>query len=147
VLKNKYEFNNLMSKNIFACPIKSHINDDYNRHYGSYNEPLVQQVLIKLHLENRINELRLCWANSFALHYSKLPIFLNMTINIITKNKHDACDGERFLAGILYTLNNYKNDTIEDIYTEEEIGPLWSIDIPSFNETKYCFTKKITNKH
>ena len=147
VLKNKYDFNNLTINNVFACPIKTHINDNYNRHELDYLQPNIQNILKKLHLENSINELRLCWANSFVLQKSKIIKFMNIVYNIITKNKNDACDAERFLSPILYTLNNYKNNTIDNIYSEEEVQALWSVDIPSLYETKYCFVKKLTNKN
>lgn len=146
VLKEKFDFHNFIDNSIFACPIKSHINDNYNRHSHDYENPFTKTILNKLNLENKINELRLCWANSFVLHKSKIKPFLELVINIITKNKEDACACERFLSPILYKLNNYKNDTLENIYTEEEIGPLWNIDITK-SESKYCFMKKITNKH
>ena len=147
VIKNKYDFNNLLINNITATPIKSHINDNYNRHYASYLRPLVQSVLIKLNLNNSINDLRICWANSFILHNSKIEDFLCITNDIIIINKDGACDCERFLAGILYKLNNNKNYTIDDIYKEHEIHPhLWNIDILT-NITHYYFTKKITNKN
>lgn len=146
VLKNKFNFNNFIDNNTFACPIKSHINDDYNRHACDYENPFIKTLLTNLNLENRVNDLRLCWANSFVLHNSKVKPFLDIVIDIITKNKFDACLCERFLSPILYKLNNYKNDTLENIYGEEEIGPLWNVDVVK-TESNYCFMKKLTNKH
>lgn len=146
VLKNKFDFNNFIYNDIFACPIKCHINDNYNRHAHDYEEPFIKSILNKLNLQNRVHDLRLCWANSFVLHKSKVNQFLKMVRNIFITSKGHACSCERLLSPILFTLNNYKNDTLEDIYTEEEIGPLWTIDVAN-TETKYFFMKKLTNKH
>lgn len=147
ILKNKYDFNNLVQNNIFAMPIKTHINDSCNRHAHDYYSPLVQKILKRLHLEDKIDELRLCWANSFVLHKSKVEQFMTIVFDIITKNKDDACECERFLSPILYTLNNYKNSTLENIYAEEEVDPLWSVDVPTIENKKHFFIKKINNKH
>lgn len=146
VLKNKYDFNNLIENNIFACPIKAHIDDNYNRYEESYYTNLVQIVLNRITLNDKINELRLCWANSFVLHKSKMEEFLNLTDDIIITQKSHSCDSERFLSAIMYKLNNYRNYTIDNIYTEEEIHPLWNIDIPNI-ESKYYFVKRITGKN
>jgi len=183
VLKNKYDFNNLLVNDIFACPIKSHKNDNYNRHYDSYFTPYVQLILNRLNLQNSINDLRLCWANSFVIHKSKVEEFLNITNDIIITSKDQACECERIFSAILYKLNNYtplnnsirtagefstklpvtdlniapqrgtdsnlhryKNSIVEDVYnTNEEIDPLWNIDIPNI-KTDHFFTKRLTNK-
>jgi len=146
VLKNKFDFYKFIENNVFACPIKCHIDDNFNRHSNDYYDPLVSTLLHKLNLQNNINDLRLCWANSFVLHNSKVKQFYELVKDIITKNKTDACLVERLLSPILYTLNNYKNYTLDNIYTEQEIYDLWSIDVKNTN-THYHFMKKLTNKH
>jgi hypothetical protein len=147
VLKNKYDFNNLIENNIFACPIKTYIDDNCNRYHDNYNTNLVQIILNRTNLTNNINELRLCWANSFVLHKSKIEEFLNLTDDLIITQKSHSCDCERFLSAIMYKLNNYKNYTIDNMYTEEEIKPhLWNIDIPN-TESKYYFVKRLTAKN
>lgn len=145
VLKNKYDFNNLMKHNIMACPIQTFINDNYNRLYDSYFTPLVTKVLNRLNLNNNINDLRLCWSNSFVLHKSRLEEFRNITYDINITNKSETCDCERFLSAILYKLNNNINYTIDNIYTQAEIEPLRSVDIPNV-KTHYYFAKRLSNK-
>jgi hypothetical protein len=146
VLKNKYNFNNLIENNVFACPIKTHINDNHNRHQHSYYTKLVQIILNRTNLNDKINELRLCWANSFILHKSKVEDFLNLTDDLIITTKKESQDGERYLSAIIYKLNNYNNFAIENVYTDEEIHPhLWHIDIPN-TESKFYFEKRISDK-
>jgi hypothetical protein len=146
ILKHKYDFNNLIVNNVFACPIKTHINDTYNRHNHDYQEGFVYDIVKKMNLENRTQELRICWANSFLLHKSKIIDFILIASDIVTKNKADACSCERFLSPILYKLNNYRNYTVDDIYSEEEIDNLWVFNPITFIENKFCFVKKLTNK-
>ena len=146
VLTNKFDFNNFIANETFACPIKTFINDTFNRHSHTFNTPLVELILNRLNLQNNINDLRLCWVNSFVIHKSKIEEFLHITNDIITINKYHSCECERFLSPILYKLNNYKNSAIEDIYTQDEIGPLWNIDIPNI-KTNHFFTKRLTNKN
>ena len=104
VLKNKYDFNNLIENNIFACPIKTHINDNHNRHHDSYYTNLVQIILNRTNLNDRIHELRLCWANSFVLHKSKMEEFLNLTDDLIIINKNIICI--RCYIYIIIKINN-----------------------------------------
>ena len=146
VLTNKYDFNNLSINNIFACPIMTLTDDTSNRFFDSYFNPLVRSILKKTNLEEKINELRICWGNSFVINNSKVEEFLEITHDIIILNKNHACDTERFLSAIMYKLNNYKNYSIDIIYGENEVNYLWNVDIPSFKTTR-CFTKKLTNKN
>ena len=146
VLTNKYDFNNLLINKVFASPIMTLIDDKTNRYYDSYFTPLVNIILKKTNLEEKINELRICWANSFIINNSKVEEFLKITNDLIILNKSDACDCERLLSAIMYKLNNYKNYSICNIYGENEMSNMWNVDIPSFKTTRY-FTKKITNKN
>lgn len=146
VLTNKYDFNQLLENNTLACPIKLHNADTFNRHYGSFFTPIVTHVLKKTNLEHRIQELRLCWANSFILHTSTIEIFQSFVSDITVKSKDQSQETERFLGAIIFILNNNKNTSIEEIYTEEEIHPhLWNIDIPNTKTSNY-FTKRLTSK-
>ena len=155
VLTNKFDFNNFIENKTFACPIKCYINDTFNRHSDTFNTPLVKLILNRLNLQNNINDLRLCWANSFVIHKSKIEEFLHITNDIITINKYHACECERLFGAIIYKLNNYKNTQIEDMYDYEDIWnnnmnakkpKLYTIDVPNI-ETKNIFTKKITDKN
>jgi hypothetical protein len=147
VLTNKYNFNNLSLNNTLACSIKGNQTSINNDHYDSFFTELVTHVLKKINLEERINELQLCWANSFVLHVSKIEEFNLIVSDINIVNKYHACECERFFGGILFTLNNNINTSIENIYNQEEIHPhLWHIDIPN-TKTSYFFTKRLSNKH
>ena len=64
---------------------------------------------------NFLDEITFCCCNSFILHGSKIKDFLEITKNIIIKDKYGSNCGERFLARILYELNNHKVDYINDL--------------------------------
>jgi hypothetical protein len=130
-----------------ACPIKGYIKDTHNRHGDSFDTPICQDILKRMKLNNSIDKLRICWANSFVLHKSKIEDFNLLVSDIIIINKTNACECERFFGAILFVLNNNVNTALEDIYTEKEIHPyLWNIDIPNISTTNY-FTKRLSNKH
>lgn len=148
ILKNRYDFNILTEKNVLATTISQHIltrNDDSNFLYHDYiTRPFVMSILKRLNIENKINNFRLCWGNSFVLHNSKIKDFLDITRDIVVLTKAEACDCERYFSGILYVLNNNKNFKINN-YNEDEVFLLWNIN-PINYETNHYFLKKITNK-
>ena len=147
VLTNKYDFNNLLLNNTMACPIKGYIKDTHNRHGDSFDTPICQDILKRMKLDKSIDKLRICWANSFVLHKSKIEDFNLLVSDIIIINKINACECERFFGAILFVLNNNVNTALEDMYTTQEIHPhLWIIDIPNIITQNY-FTKRLSNKH
>jgi len=79
-----------------------------NSHFGSFcvNENIIN-MLTKLNLQHRINELETCWCNSFILNKIKIIDYLNITKDIIVTNKQQSCDYESYVSGILYYLNDY----------------------------------------
>jgi len=100
ILKNKYDFNILKNNNTNACALHTH--------FGSFyvNENIIN-ILTKINLQHRINELETCWACSFVLNKIKIIDYLNITKDIIATNKQGSHDYERYVSGILYYLNDH----------------------------------------
>ena len=116
VLKNKYDFNNLTINDVKACTIVSHneyINDESP--FTFCNEEN-KNILEQINLYNKLNEITFCWCVSFILHNSVINDFIKLTNHVIIKTKKDSQICERFLARILYELNNHKNFDIDGYY-------------------------------
>jgi hypothetical protein len=142
ILKNKYNFGELAHKNIQACPIYGGYNDYFsNIHvFSGILEPILEYV----NLNKKEALEKFCVHNSFILHHNVLDKFIELTkhIKIITKLESQTC--ERYLAAILYTLNNniyydIDGDFRLKKYNEFKINPY--IDIVA-----HYFIKRIQNK-
>ena len=126
ILHNKYDFNNLLNNNITACPIvgskqgtfANDLKDCMGHHRGHKSQYLIKYVIMKLQLTESIPDLTFCFANSFVLYKSKLNEFNQLTNYIKITNKTQSESSERFLAGVLYLLNDKKNTSIEDTLVE-----------------------------
>ena len=127
VLTNYYDFNNLLENNVMACPLvgssEGYFIADHTSgmsHYTGHKDyDLIKNVISKLNLTESANKLSFCFASSFVLNNSKLIHLLELTKGIKTECKMHSESSERFLAGILYVLNNNKNDSIEKKRLEE----------------------------
>jgi hypothetical protein len=127
VLTNYYDFNNLLENNVMACPLvgssEGHFISDHtsgmSHHAGHKDYDLIKNVISKLNLTETANKLSFCLANSFVLNNSKLVDLLELTRDIKIECKMHSESSERFLAGILYVLNNNINTSVEKKRLEE----------------------------
>ena len=148
ILKNKYDFNTLKLNDVYATPIMSPMGSTNLYNDECYRTEIVSQVLEMTNLTNNVDLLRLCWANSFALHNTKIILFLQLTQHIIITSKYGACMCERFLSPILYRLNNDKNYSLDKVYEPHEIADVWNANIPLIISNKFflkCLTAKDEN--
>ena len=106
ILKNRYDFNILGANNIMACPINSF-------HYDGYMSHIVSDVLSKINLNNNMDKITFCWANSFIVHKQKIMELYNYIKNIVIKVRVESEASERYMARILWELNNYVNFDID----------------------------------
>lgn len=132
VLKNKFNFNILKEHNVFACPV---IIGPVGHHIVMLSSPQSQIILKRLNLHNSIDKIAFCWANTFVLHKSKLIDLLNIVDDVIIVKKIETEWCERYIAAILYHLNNYINCSINTILNESYT--------PSYN----CHTVNIYDDH
>ena len=144
VLKNKFDFNTFKTNNIFACPI---IIGPIGHHIEMLSVQQSQIILQRLNLHNSIDKIAFCWANTFILHNSKLIMFLNITNDVIIVKKIETEWCERYIAAILYYLNNYINCSLNTI-----LNPTYSVSYNCHNDNIYdnhfteYFVKKIHYK-
>ncbi len=139
IIKNKYDFNNLVNNDVTACTINSYYQD--NACLETSN-----QVLASIGLLNNLDKITFCWCSSFILHKSKLLNFLDLTKNIVITIRAQSCASERYLARILYELNNHKNFDIDgDIRNLKEKYDCWNVDFN--NNINSFFVKKVQQKN
>jgi len=143
VLKKKYDFNELISKNVLACSIGTYDNSVW---YGYMESEVSQHVLKKLNLQNSLDKLAFCWCCSIILHKSKVEEFLDITKDIVTVNRSQSESSERYLAAIIYHLNNFWNyDGIYNLYRIKY--DFNSVDILNDDSMPECFVKRLQQKN
>lgn len=146
IIKNKYDFDILKKNNTFAAAL-----DGFKMNNNEfYQNEIVMNVLKKINLEKRIDELTLCWCHSFVLNNTKVIEYLNMVKDIVIVNRIQSEASERYLSGILYYLNNhfmsYINNNNSDKYD------CWTVDLinDSFPEESFpglYFIKRVQQKN
>jgi hypothetical protein len=137
VLKNKYNFKNLDNNNITACTI-------YSYHQDHIYPELRNYILQQLNLFNKLDKITFCWCCCFIIHNSKLLQLYNYLKNIKLLYRRDSEAAERYLARILYELNNNRNFDID--------GNLLNLKYDQFsvnildNNNDYYFIKRCQHK-
>jgi hypothetical protein len=106
VLKNKYDFNNLTVNNVTACSLTTYYPDKYLSH-------IWEPILTKLDLCNNLDKMTFCWCVSFILSKSSIRAFHNLTKDAPVTIRVESEATERWLARILYHLNNNVNFNID----------------------------------
>lgn len=151
VIKNKLDFDKLNSENVKACPINSYYQDGYQQN-------ILTNVLSKLGLYDNLDKITFCWCNSFILHSSKLHQLYNYLKQIVITARLQSEASERYMARILWELNEHKNNDIDgDI---RELNPqyykkngenvpantydCWTVDLYANSGT--FFVKKVQQK-
>lgn len=102
LLKNYYDFNQLTEKKIYALPINSMQNDWYAM-------DVVRPVLEKLGLFDNLDKVSFCWCSSFIVAHNKLEQMYGYLSQIIQTIRHESEAAERYLARILWELNEHKD--------------------------------------
>lgn len=140
ILKQKYDFNNLITEGINATSFVG-----FTGHKHEYYYPFTQDILKRVGLENDIDKLTLCWCSSFILHYSKIFEFLKITQDIVITTRRGSCEGERFLSAIIYKLNDYKMVHIEGDMDHQHYN-CHKVDLIKDVIPEHCFVKCIQGK-
>lgn len=125
VLKNRYDFNILKEGNHTACPIGGYCQDGFPAH-------MLERVLKPIGLWNRMNEINFCWCCSFVLHQSKVEQFFNYVKDVRMTVRYESEASERWLARIMYELNDHKHYAIEgdirnityDVFSVDMLQPV-----------------------
>lgn len=142
ILKNIFDFNELKSNNINAASL-----------IGLHNDwakmDIVGPVLEKLNLLNDLDDIYLCWCNSFIISNKRLLDLQQYLQQIIIKTRHESEASERYLGKILFELNNHRNYAIDGRNNTFIVNNLsydcHNVDV--FSNTDKYFCKKAQQKN
>lgn len=102
VLKNRYDFSKLIESQTWALPINSMFPDGYAM-------DVCKPVLQKLGLDDNWDKINFCWCNSFIVSSHKIEQLYGYLKTIIQTRRHDSEGSERYLARLLWELNDRRD--------------------------------------
>ena len=139
IIKNRYDFNILKNNNVTACTIYAYWYDNIWRgNIEAHQE--CSNILNNIGLCDNFENITFCWCNSFILQGSVIKEFLSLTHNIEITHKGHSMYSERFLARILYELNEHKNFDIDGLITLLKYNS-WTVNLFDPIESHY-FVKR-----
>jgi hypothetical protein len=112
VLINKYDFNILINNNITACSMVEFNEKEMPDLYESFKD-YTKNILEQLELYNCMDKITFCWGSNFIIHTTKIEQLFNYIKNIVLTVKRDSEAAERYMARIIYELNNHRNFNID----------------------------------
>lgn len=142
VLKNYYDFdNNMTMQNCYARPINSMYAD------GACAD-VFESVLKKIGLYDHLDKINFCWCSSFVVASHKIEQLYNYLKQIIQKVRWESEGAERYLARILWELNEHRDcgdidGSAADLHVRHY--DTWRVNIYS-NSTSH-FVKKVQQKN
>lgn len=141
VLKNKYDFKAMKDESCFARPINSMYAD------GEITDVVIP-VMTKLGLNDSWDKVNFCWCSSFIVEKTKIEQLYNYLDQIKVISRWESCAGERYLARILWELNEH-NDC-GDIDGNQSDLPVrhydtWNVNV--FAPSTSYFVKKVQQKN
>jgi hypothetical protein len=140
ILNKKLDFNNLIENNIHACPINSYYPD------GEF-KGICDSVLNSIGMNDNLDKLTFCWCVSFIIGKKNTVRMYEITKKIKQTVRAESCASERYLARILWELNDYKNNDIDgDIRDLRNKYDCWTVDPYNKNIDSF-FIKKVQQKN
>lgn len=102
ILKNFFDFAVLADRKTYALPINSMFADKYGM-------DVCNRVLDKLGLNDSWDKVNFCWCSSFVVASSKLAQLHGYLSMIVQKVRYESEAAERYLARILWELNERRD--------------------------------------
>jgi len=110
IIKNRYDFNELYSRNVTACPLVGGVvNDEIKFGYSSQYIPLLES----LGLKGRLDEMTFCWCTSFVISTTKTEQLFGYIKQLNITVRDQSCASERYMARILLELNDGENHSLD----------------------------------
>jgi hypothetical protein len=140
IINKKLDFNQLLDNNVDACPINSYFPDGELR-------GICDSVLGGLEMNNNLDKITFCWCSSFILGKKNINRMYEITKKIKQTVRTESCAAERYLARILWELNDYKNYDIDgDIRVLIDKYDCWTVN-PYDRNINSFFIKKVQQKN
>lgn len=140
VLKNKYDFNTMKEASTYALPINSFYAD------GACKD-VCDDVLGRLGMNDSWDKINFCWCSSFVVGANKLEQLYGWLKQIVVTQRWQSCGGERYLARLLWELNEQKDcGDIDGSAADLAIRhyDTWKVNI--YDEATSYFVKKVQQK-
>jgi hypothetical protein len=110
IIKNRYDFNELHSRNVTACPLVGGIvTDEIKFMYIKQYVPILES----LGLKGRFDEMKFCWCVSFVISTSKTIQLFDYIKQITIIDRDQSCASERYMARILLELNDGESHSLD----------------------------------
>ena len=147
VLKNRFDFAGLYADGILACPLVGcsidHSKPEYKGIHNDCSE-VWHPVLSNLGLLSDMENQSFCWCTSFVTHKEKIAQLYSYISTIVVKTRWEGAGSERYMARILFELNNGKNHSIDGDIRELKYDS-HSVDI--YYDVDSFFVKRNQQKH
>jgi hypothetical protein len=147
VLKNRFDFACLYADGILACPLVGcsidHSKPEYKGIHNDCSE-VWHPVLSNLGLLSDMENQSFCWCTSFVTHKEKIAQLYSYINTIVVKTRWEGAGSERYMARILFELNNGKNHSIDGDIRELKYDS-HSVDI--YSDVDSFFVKRNQQKH
>ncbi len=140
VLKNRYDFSEMEKDSCFARPINSMFAD------GECADVVIP-IMTKLGLNDNWDKVNFCWCSSFIIEKTKLMQLYEYLNQIKVTCRWESCAGERYLARLLWELNEQRDcSDIDGSAADLALRhyDTWTVNI--YDETTSCFVKKVQQK-
>jgi hypothetical protein len=140
ILKNKYDFSNMFNNNIYARPINSMYAD------GECSDVVIP-VMTKLGMNDHWDKINFCWCSSFVVDSIKVKQLYSYLTSIVVLRRWESCASERYLARILFELNEHRDcGAIDGNCIDLTLNhyDTWNVNV--YDNLKTFFVKKVQQK-
>jgi hypothetical protein len=140
ILNKRLDYNILVRDNVKACTINSYYQDE------ACND-VCDPILNSLGMNDNKDKITFCWCSSFIIANENIHKLYDILKTIVQKVRWDSCGAERYLARILWELNNFTNYDLDgDIRELAKVKyDCWTVDPYSDTINSY-FIKRVQQK-